>query len=493
MSSTSCMICCENYNKSNHALVCCPNKECAHEACKECIRTYLLGKTIAPHCMSCKQAWSNYFMVMNLNKTFVDTTYMDHRGVMLMDREKSKMPDTMNAVHNYVKGEELDKEAQELDKEIVAISKKLRDLSRAKNEKIALSNELKSGKKSVSEERKKFIMPCPCDDCRGFLSSAYKCEACKNHACSKCLEVLGPNPNHVEHVCDQDAVKTTELIKNTTKACPKCGERISKIEGCDQMWCVSCHGAFSWKTGLEDNGVVHNPHYYQYQRQVNNGNAPRNPGDVVCGGLPNWFAMRRTIRTKWTQSDTPGSLNPDDLIDFLSVIQLTETIHRSIAHMTHHELPTIRYRVRDAQDYRQLRIDYILNRISEKKMGAIMSLNDKKMMRDTELLHLYELYSVIGIEIFASIQNKVNYAPDDNSLSITAMDMCCFMKEKVNEFIRFANYCNNELSMISVSYNCSVPITRISNYRCSHLREKVTLKKIKELQEENNTHLIACY
>ena len=488
MSSNSCMICCENYNKSNHALVCCPNKECAHEACKECTRTYLIGKTIPPHCMSCKQSWSNYFMVMNLNKTFVENTYTEHRGKLLMDRERSKMPDTMNAVQNFIKGEELEKEAKDIDKELNSLHIRLRKLSNLKNEKMVQATALKTGKQLVSEERKKFIMPCPCDDCRGFLSSAYKCEACKNHACSKCLEVLGPNPNHVEHICNEDDVKTTELIKSTTKPCPKCGERISKIEGCDQMWCVTCHGAFSWKTGLEDTGTVHNPHYYQYQRQANNGNAPRNPGDVVCGGVPNWFGMRRTLHTKWVRPHEADTIN-----NFISIIQLTETIHRTIAHITHSELPAIRYRVRDAQDYRQLRIDYILNRISEKKMGDIMSLNDKKMMRDTELLHLFELFSVIGIEMFVSIQNKINYVPDDDSPSITTTDMYHFMKEKVNEFIRFANYCNNELCMVAVSYNCSVPITRISNYRCTHHRQKITLRTIKELQEENNTHVIACY
>ena len=40
-------------------------------------------------------------------------------------------------------------------------------------------------------ERKKFIMPCPADDCRGFLSTSYKCEVCKKFSCPKCLVVLG--------------------------------------------------------------------------------------------------------------------------------------------------------------------------------------------------------------------------------------------------------------------------------------------------------------
>ena len=33
----------------------------------------------------------------------------------------------------------------------------------------------------------------------------------------------------------------------------------TSVKNCDQMWCVQCHTAFSWKTGLKVNGVIHNP------------------------------------------------------------------------------------------------------------------------------------------------------------------------------------------------------------------------------------------
>jgi hypothetical protein len=331
-------------------------------------------------------------------------------------------------------------------------------------------------------------MPCPADDCRGFLSTGYKCEACKNHACPHCLDVLGPNPNHVQHTCDPDAVKTAELIKSTTKPCPKCGERISKIEGCDQMWCVSCHTAFGWKTGNIETGTVHNPHYYQFQRQVNNGEAVRNPGDVLCGGLPNWFGMRRNMRAKWIPTGTELSSDANKLS---SLIELAEKIHRVVAHVTHAELPTIRRTVRDAHDHRLLRIKYILNRISEKEMGQTIGAIDKRSMRDNELLHIYELFNVVGIELFVSIQDKVNSTATPGAPEISVSDMATFMKEKINEFIRFINYSNNQLRMISISYSCSVPITRLFGRDCSISRRKTTLKSFKESQLENSTQNIS--
>ncbi len=36
------------------------------------------------------------------------------------------------------------------------------------------------------------------------------------------------------------------------------------VKNCDQMFCTSCNIAFSWISGEIDNGVVHNPHYYQW-------------------------------------------------------------------------------------------------------------------------------------------------------------------------------------------------------------------------------------
>ena len=510
MNSNSCTICCENYNKSNRSPVCCPNKECNYTACKECVRTYLLGKANSPHCMNCKQAWSYYFMALNLNKTYVENQYTNHRAKLLMEVEKSKMPDTMNAVDNFIKGEELQKEAKKIDNELNVLRTKMMELNNTRRLKMEEGHALMIGKKVVTE-KKKFIMPCPLEDCRGFLSSAYKCGACSNHACPRCLEVLGPNPNQVQHICDEDAVKTADLIKSTTKPCPKCGERISKIEGCDQMWCVSCHTAFSWRTGNIENGTIHNPHYYQYQRQVNNGEAVRNPGDVLCGGLPNWFSIRRNMRQKWYENPQPSDTSSDDRKSFVKITELFESIHRIIAHITHVDLVTVRQNVRNASDHRNLRIQYILNRIDEKKMSETINSIDKKSMKDNELLHIYELISVVGIEMFVAIQNKVLSTQEENE-NITTNEMTQFLKEKACEFIEFMDYCNEQMRKISISYNCSVHIVRIYkllrgtpqhqpgarppppvnasiHYECKQIREKTTLKKMKESEnKEYNDH-----
>lgn len=84
------------------------------------------------------------------------------------------------------------------------------------------------------------------------------------------------------HECKQEDIDTAELIKKDSKPCPKCNISIMKVNGCDQMWCVSCHTTFDWKTlHIKTSGIIHNPEYFRYMRE--NGIAiPRNPNDNPC-------------------------------------------------------------------------------------------------------------------------------------------------------------------------------------------------------------------
>ena len=149
--------------------------------------------------------------------------------------------------------------------------------------------------------KREFLMKCPAEDCRGFLSTAYKCGVCEAFTCSDCLEVLGPS-KEVAHTCNKDSVESAKAIKKETRPCPKCAARIFKIDGCDQMWCTvdGCNTAFSWNTGHVVTGRVHNPHYYEWLRRNGGGTAPREAGDIPCGGMPHaWHFTRAVIGTSF--------------------------------------------------------------------------------------------------------------------------------------------------------------------------------------------------
>lgn len=448
-----CGVCDETFNLTSKFMVVCENHECNFKSCKDCNRKYLLGTLTEPHCMNCKCAWSSLFLITNLNKSYYEKDYKEHRQQLNLERELSKLPETMNDVEMYLKGEECDEEYKRVGKEVAEQREKVNQLLQKQQELYVQSYDYKNGKKIESAARKTFIMPCQFENCRGFLSSGYKCSVCKNHCCPHCLEVIGLKKNDEDqapHVCNQDSVKSTELIKSSTKPCPSCGQRISKIEGCDQMWCVSCHSAFSWKTGVIDTGTIHNPHYYQYQRHAsaNGGAAIRNPGDILCGGIPRWFPIRRNIQQIFQLAkiipEMPESKEKMHLLDQLVTL---ETIHRIISHISLVDVPETRRIARLQQNFRLQRVLYILNRISSETFSTLIAAEDKKQLKHRELLHIYELLSVVGTETFIRIQ-------DYTYLSIPST--IAFFQSILDEMSVFFDYCNDQLAAISLSYNCKV-------------------------------------
>lgn len=147
-------------------------------------------------------------------------------------------------------------------------------------------------------EKRAFVRACPANDCRGFLSTAWKCGLCNVWVCPDCHDIKKEQKDD-SHICDKGALETAKLLAKEAKPCPKCAAQISKIDGCDQMWCTQCHTSFSWRTGQEvkEGEWVHNPHYYEWMRR--NGKAiPRTPGDPggragvdPCGGFIQWTTL----------------------------------------------------------------------------------------------------------------------------------------------------------------------------------------------------------
>ena len=101
MSSDDCGVCCEPYTKELRKKITCPYGDCNWSACKICTRKYLLGTSELAHCMQCRKKWERDFCQKNLNKSYFNGEYKEHRKGLLFDTEKARMPDTMPAVEVY--------------------------------------------------------------------------------------------------------------------------------------------------------------------------------------------------------------------------------------------------------------------------------------------------------------------------------------------------------------------------------------------------------
>jgi hypothetical protein len=487
----TCDICCEKYNKSLNAKVTCI---CGFNACKTCVRTYLLTTTKDPHCMQCKNQWGSKFIVDNLNRSYVDGDYKKHRKVLLVDREISRTPELMHLVERTRLIDDKNVEVVNLQTDIDTAAKIYGALLKKQREIKDDINKIRNGDTKV--ERKKFIMPCPGDNCKGYLSTQYKCEVCKLYTCPDCYEIVGYTKED-DHTCIESNLQSAVLIKKETKGCPKCGVRIYKISGCDQMWCTECKVAFNWNTGkIIYGGQVHNPHYYQYMRDQNNGgSAPRNPGDVLCGGLVTYNQLFPFIRYI-NSHDKPewfNLLKTDEIIlkffeeyNIQSVRGLMFSLmdlHRVINHITNYNLTSTREKVRSLDQNDELTVQYILNKKTKEELACNILKNDTARKKHTEMLNIYELLSVVGIEKFNNLSQE--YANNNTKLTYVIHKIISF----ITEYNTLIQYCNKQSVEISRTYNQSVTLILYQPNNTKYYEIKVGKFKEEDLktQKGNNS------
>jgi hypothetical protein len=334
-----CSICLTSTNKSTRSPVTC--YKCDTTVCKSCIQQYLLqDATAEPACAECRTAWPQEFQVAHLTAKFRNGPLKAHRRAILIERERAQLPATMpNAVAYKVAREFIKEHDTHLkaltaaiygckeykvltalrdacDTEIRAAGTDFRDRIRYMNSpyyaehKACIDAASAAWKTATKSERKdlaslsellhpqrmivahyghtddaahnqqlqqyNYKYKCVRDGCAGYLKD-WNCELCETVVCSECREIK----SGAVHTCDPLTVDSVSAIAAQAKPCPKCTTLISKVGGCDQMWCTQCRTAFSWTTGVIETAVIHNPHYYQWMRTQPAGLPPAGPAPAA--------------------------------------------------------------------------------------------------------------------------------------------------------------------------------------------------------------------
>jgi transposase-like protein len=248
------------------------------------------------------------------------------------------------------------------------------------------------------EAKREFIMKCPDEGCRGFLSSSYKCGTCEKWTCVHCMDVLGLSKD-VEHTCNKDSVETAKAIKSETRPCPKCGTRIFKIDGCDQMYCTmdGCGTAFSWNTGQIETGRVHNPHYYEWLRRTGGGQAPRELGDIPCGGMP----------TAWNMIDI---LTRNRSIPIQDRGAILET-HRYIEELVHQRLADFRVAGGPLLN-KDVDVRYLMQEMDEAEWRRQLEFTEAKNRRKADIGSILQMATAAAADIFRRIPQELPLMPE---------------------------------------------------------------------------------
>lgn len=474
-----CPVCCRAYTGTTRKRVGCSS--CDAVICTACLKTYLLGAVERPHCYACRAAWSPMYVAEHLSPSFVKTTLNGHIATIDVARERSLLPAVMGRVADLKRAQKIRAEADEL-------SRKASELN---SEAYRIENSRGIPSKKTKRE---FVMPCQKESCPGFLSRAYVCGLCDGRVCRDCLEpVPEPVPGLVSsedsgaaaHTCEPGALETAAMIRKTTRPCPECGTRISRVAGCDQMWCTACNTAFNYRTGAKiDSGRVHNPHYFEW---LFRGGDTAAQGAVVgeCGALDN-HAVTRNLQKVIAD---PGSheVRPEyrDVYDMvIGALDFVRDCARIIAG-GRHVTPDIS--ITSEVDFEAARINYLMGRRTESQWAQWVRQQRRCNTYRAEVRAILETYRTVVVDLLRRIGNDDTAADAVNTFVGEEARMRAFANDALGRTDTLVGYRRGYVFLCGVPrYNRRRKFTfktctrgaQVSTVAAEAVRTKKNLKKL---------------
>jgi hypothetical protein len=251
------------------------------------------------------------------------------------------------------------------------------------------------------QQRAAFVRACPVADCRGFLSTAWKCGMCATWVCPQCHEVKGAAKD-APHACNPEMLESARLIEAETKPCPSCASRISRVSGCDQMFCTACNKPFSWRTGRAISGPVHNPHFFEWQRRRagEGGAADQLAANAIaaCGdanniNIPSFGLVMSGFRS------APGSV--ENSSDFMM-----DTYQR-VTHIHHVEMDKLtRLIQRNEHTYETLREIFLHKGIDEAEWKRKLFLTENDTERAQDMLDVLRMYVSTACDLMRQLPRE---------------------------------------------------------------------------------------
>jgi hypothetical protein len=290
--------------------------------------------------------------------------------------------------------------------------------------------------RQATENHWSFVMKCPKERCEGFVGKNWRCGLCEVIVCKDCREVIeavavggaGVSKEEAEklardrHVCDEEVKQNVAALVKEAKPCPKCAASISKIDGCDQMWCTQCHTAFSWRTGAVEERV-HNPHYYEWMRR-NGGLAPvPQAAQQMDGCIADNDVIQNVLRIYPRHPTVPQMCR---MVRHVDALLRTERRH-------------IRTPESD-ENKRVLRVKRLLNMITDDEWKDKLQRMEKAVQKGRRVIQVLELFVQASTDLLRQ------------ALPVDAdRDAIC---QQVNEL---RTYCESQLGKIQKRYNNIVP------------------------------------
>lgn len=398
----------------NYRVIC---SFCNVEICESCFQYSITMELKNPVCIYCKKQLSLEYVLENNDTDWCKSTFIPYFENLCLEKEKNYLIDTMPEYTKMVKIRELRKKLRTLPSNKKIESNLLKSL-KLENENITnkddefkkilyqeinekdiqktILNEeidiLSNDKKKIKKKKKiQYISNCPNDSCRGFITSDYFCEICNTQVCKLCMVEKEEN-----HTCKRDDIESAELIRNSSKPCPKCYVPIFKISGCNQMFCTNCHVVFDWNTLAIDNGNVHNAHYFDWITSQNNEDNV-NLDEIACGDIQDIF---RNLYIKLRHEFNSNKQVYYDSIKLRKIFDINRIFNGEI-------ITSIREKsIKD--NFETYRIEYLDQQINEKKWKSKIARDTISNEKYRSLIEVLEMYITVTSDFIRQLAyNKI--------------------------------------------------------------------------------------
>ena len=399
-SGVNCSVCTETFNTTSRGRVECP--QCKKDACRSCYRRYFTSRFQEPCCMHCSVAFKMEHIHDSFPKSFWTNDYKKHREQILFSLEMSQCAATLPYVEMASLHDVASAELRACRVEIAALTEQLKQKKRQERALLVRVQATEPDTRQVVKTNApEYHVPCGTPQCRGFVSKGSPtCACCHQNTCHRCHQTVAVPTHGLEtfetgtepHVCAEDNLATVQELRRNAKQCPECRVYISKVDGCDQMFCVSCHTAFSWNTGQRIDGPIHNPHYFEVRARLGNdvvanpGNPPRQ--QQGCDAFPSINELRR-------EANHGRRLEPD-------AVELT---YRYALHLRDVACPHLRLLGREYSfnTNRAHRVEWMRKKLTDEQFRRHLHRNDKRARYNTELLSLFQMFTTVVGGLFQNM------------------------------------------------------------------------------------------
>ena len=343
-----CEICTESKRKDQMARCI----HCVQESCKKCFAQYLMVDGTKPKmcCMFCSSTLSKEYIRGNTTKN----EYIQIRKRVLLYEFNQKV---MSEKHVIMQMDAVRKQATSKLNETLKERRELKRLIDTNMQRCAeLRNTIRNPHITPNTS---YVKHCCLAECNAILDDQLRCTQCGYISCENCLSAYKKDESH--H-CSKRAMEDAQSLKKEAKPCPQCSTFISKVEGCDQMWCVECKTAFSWRTGAIMNSesiMYENPHRSAFLRQQVKGYY--HYGIFYKEMEPSYSKLRSHLLKFVKQRELPK--------DYVHNVM---AIKQNVAEL-HHALHTITERVNNTKSESfEDRLRYITHEVNDARMANML-------------------------------------------------------------------------------------------------------------------------